>query len=121
MVAKLYRSQFLAGHDNRLLCADEDATVTIDDKLMGRKIHALLADGFTKRIGGGQYTGTSVDDCSRSMLARDLLALAIADGHSFHRTHALRRHLPRPGEEGRLCAQAAQGQHGGERGGAGRV
>ena len=37
---------------------DEDATVTIDDKLLARKITSLLKDGYTKRIGGGEFTGT---------------------------------------------------------------
>ena len=38
--------------------ADEDATVRIDDKLLGRKIDKMLHDGFAKRIGGGEFTGT---------------------------------------------------------------
>ena len=37
--------------------ADEDATVTIDDKLLSNKINAMLKDGFAKRIGGGEFTG----------------------------------------------------------------
>ena len=39
---------------------DEDATVTIDEKHLTRKVTALLNDGYTKRIGGGEFTGAWV-------------------------------------------------------------
>lgn len=32
--------------------------MTIDDRLLGRKITRVLKDKFTTRIGGGEFTGT---------------------------------------------------------------
>ena len=48
---------FLPKFDAFLPPIDEDATVTVDDKLLARKIGALLKDSYTTRIGGGQFTG----------------------------------------------------------------
>ena len=42
---------------------DEDATVTIDERYLVRKVDTALNDRYAKRIGGGEFTGPCCRCC----------------------------------------------------------